>query len=208
MIRLEHLTLSYGSKPVLKDLSLTLPGSGITAIRGPSGCGKTTLLRVIAGLEAPQSGRVTGISPGETAFLFQDNRLLPWRTVEQHLTDVLPRGRHGEVPRWLELAELTGEEHTFPAALSGGMGRRLALARCLALGGRLYLLDEPFAGVDPDRAGRILDRLKALGTPALLVSHEESVLSGADRMIDLGGPPLTVLSAGPDTGPLFPREKK
>jgi len=193
MISVEHLDLSFGDKQIFKDFSLTLPDYGVTALRGPSGCGKTTLLRVLAGLTCPQSGRVVGIRPQNTAFLFQENRLLPWRTVEQHLTDVLPRDRRNEAPRWLALAELTGEEKSYPAALSGGMGRRLALARCLALGGRPYLLDEPFAGVDPARAGRILAGLKTLDAPVLLVSHEEYILSQADRIIDLDGPPLRVL---------------
>jgi len=110
VIRLEHLSLSYGDRQVLRDLSLDLPMEGIAALRGPSGCGKTTLLRLLAGLEKPDSGIVHGIAPGETAFLFQENRLLPWRTVEQHLTDVLPRERRGEAAQWLELVELTGEE--------------------------------------------------------------------------------------------------
>lgn len=190
MIRLEEISLAFGEKQVMDRFSLALPEEGITALRGPSGCGKTSLLRILAGLERPQSGRVTGIGPGETAILFQENRLLPWRTVEQHLTDVLPRERWREVGRWLELVELAGEETRFPAELSGGMGRRLALARCLALGGQLYLLDEPFAGVDPERAERIMERLKALRNPVLMVSHEPRVLERAEHIIDLEGPPL------------------
>lgn len=72
--------------------------------------------------------------------------------MEQHIADVLPRARRGETGRWLALVELEGEEHARPSALSGGMGRRLALARALACGGGLYLLDEPFTGVDAARA--------------------------------------------------------
>ncbi|MEA4932993.1 MAG: ATP-binding cassette domain-containing protein [Lawsonibacter sp.] len=192
MIVAEHLTLSFDGKAVLHDFSLLVPSSGITALRGPSGCGKTTLLRVLAGLESPQSGRITGITPRETAFLFQENRLLPWRTAGQHLTDVMPGNRKGWASRWLDLVELTGEEHAYPTALSGGMQRRLALARCLALGGALYLLDEPFSGVDPDRAGRIMARLKQQHLSILLVSHEADVLAQADLVIDLDGPPLSV----------------
>jgi ABC-type nitrate/sulfonate/bicarbonate transport system ATPase subunit len=193
MIALEHLSLRYGEKQILQDFSLTLPLSGVTVLRGPSGCGKTTLLRILAGLVQPQAGRVIGLAPRETAFLFQENRLFPWRTVEQHLTDVLPRERREEAARWLDLVELSGEERAYPASLSGGMGRRLALARCLALGGRLYLLDEPFAGVDPDRAARILTRIRALDLPVLLVSHEVPVADLADRTIPLDGPPLRLL---------------
>jgi len=196
VIQVEHLFLNYGEKEVLRDFSLEVPGEGITALKGPSGCGKTTFLRVLAGLERPRSGGISGVRPEETAFLFQENRLLPWRTAEQQLTDVLPRERRGEASRWLELVELAGEENTYPAALSGGMARRLALARCLALGGKLYLLDEPFAGVDPERAKRILERMRSLGTPVLLVSHEPFVLELADRVMDLDGPPLKLVSSG------------
>ena len=193
MIQVEHLSLSFGSREVLRDFSLAVPDRGVTALRGPSGCGKTTLLRCLAGLERPQGGRISGIAPRETAFLFQENRLLPWRTAAQHITDVLPRARWGEAADWLALAELEGEERAYPASLSGGMGRRLALARCLALGGRLYLLDEPFTGVDPERAARIMGRIRALNTPVLLVSHEAPVLALADRILDLDGPPLRIL---------------
>lgn len=190
MILCKDLTLSFGDRAVLDRFSLNIPDRGVTALTGPSGCGKTTLLRVLAGLERPQSGSIEGIAPRETAILFQDDRLLPWRTVEQHLTDVLPRERRGEAPGLLALAELEGEEASLPAALSGGMGRRLALARCLALPAKLYLLDEPFAGVDLPRALRILERLRALPAPVLLVSHEPSLLAAADAVIELDGPPL------------------
>ena len=190
MILCKDLTLSFGDKAVLDRFSLQMPDRGVTALTGPSGCGKTTLLRVLAGLEQPQGGSIEEIPPRETAILFQDDRLLPWRTVEQHLTDVLPREQRNAVPALLALAELEGEEHTRPAALSGGMGRRLALARCLALPARLYLLDEPFAGVDLARALRILDRLRTLPAPVLLVSHEPAVLAAADAVIELDGPPL------------------
>ena len=192
-IHLDHISFEYGRREILSDFTLTLPGVGVTILRGPSGCGKTTLLRLLAGLEQPRSGRITGVCPRETAFLFQENRLLPWRTAEQHLTDVLPRDRREEAERWLALTELTGEERSYPAALSGGMCRRLALARCLALGGRLYLLDEPFAGVDPQRASRIMTGLRALPAPVLLTSHEDHILSLAHRVIDLDGPPLRVV---------------
>lgn len=189
----EHLSLSFGEKVVLEDFSLQIPDRGIIALQGPSGCGKTTLFRVLAGLERPASGSLGDVSPGEAALLFQEDRLLPWRTARQQLTDVLPRPRWGETSTLLELVELSGEERTYPAQLSGGMGRRLALARCLALEAKLYLLDEPFAGVDLPRALRILERLKAWDVPILLVSHEPEILAKADLVLTLEGPPLRIL---------------
>ena len=193
MIRIRDLSLSYGDKTVLEHFSLDIPLDGLTALTGPSGCGKTTLLRVLAGLETPQSGAVTGLDPKRAAFLFQENRLLPWRTAAQHITDVLPRERRGETAKWLAFAELTGEEDRLPGQLSGGMARRLALARCAALGGDALLLDEPFAGVDQERRGRILDRLQALGTPVLLASHEPDVLARCGHVIELTGTPLAAV---------------
>lgn len=190
MIKLQDLTLRYGDKLVLDRFSLEIPDRGLTALSGPSGCGKTTLLRVMAGLAKPESGAVSGVAPARTAFLFQEDRLLPWRTVSQHITDVLPKERREEAERWLAFAGLEGEENTYPAALSGGMARRLALARCAALGGDLLLLDEPFAGVDQERTARLLDRLRALNVPAVLATHQPQVLAACSRIISLDGPPL------------------
>ena len=191
MIKLLELTLRYGDKLVLDRFSLEIPDRGLTALGGPSGCGKTTLLRVMAGLAKTEGGTVSGVDPARTAFLFQEDRLLPWRTVSQNIADVLPKSRAGEVGRWLAFAELEGEGDAYPASLSGGMARRLALARCAALGGELLLLDEPFAGVDSERTARILGQLRGLGVPIVLATHQPQVLCACDRMIALDGPPLT-----------------
>lgn len=191
MISAEHITVCYGEKRVLDDFSLVLPETGITALSGPSGCGKTTLLRVLAGLQRRSAGVVT--VPHRPTLLFQENRLLPWRTVEQQLTDVLPRPRRDEAARLLALAGLTGEQEHLPAALSGGMARRLALVRALALGRRYLLLDEPFTGVDAPRAEALMAAVRAAGTPVLLAAHEMHTLSLADTVVYLDGPPLKVL---------------
>lgn len=184
MSGLEGVTVTFGEKTVLDRLDFALPETGVTVLLGPSGRGKTTLLRVLAGLQKPDAGRVT-VQPEEIAFLFQEDRLFPWRTARQHIEDVLPRARRGEWARWLSFVELDGEGASRPAVLSGGMRRRLALARTLALGGRWYLLDEPFAGVDQARAERILDRLHTLDVPVLLTSHEEFVRKQADQVVAL-----------------------
>ena len=193
MIQIQQLHLSFGEKTVLKDFSLSIPKQGITALSGPSGSGKTTLLRCIAGLHSPDSGSITGISPSETAILFQENRLLPWRTVQEHLTDVLPAHRRSEWKFLLDLMDLTAEKDRYPSQLSGGMNRRLALARCLALDAKLYLLDEPFTGIDLPRIRLLMDYLRDLPVPVLLSTHEPEVLALAHRVIHLEGPPLTIL---------------
>nr|WP_243898693.1 ATP-binding cassette domain-containing protein [Intestinimonas butyriciproducens] len=177
----------------MEDFSLSLPDRGVTALSGPSGCGKTTLLRVLAGLQRPDAGCLTGLDPARTVLLFQENRLLPWRTAEENIADVLPRERRGEAGRWLALAELSGEASARPAALSGGMARRLALVRALALaslGCSALLLDEPFTGVDGPRAARLMEAVRALEVPVLLSAHEGDTLALADQIFFFQGPPL------------------
>ncbi|MEG1720889.1 MAG: ATP-binding cassette domain-containing protein [Pseudoflavonifractor sp.] len=185
ILSVRDISLHYGEKSVLDHLTLDFPTEGITALAGPSGCGKTSLLRILAGLQAPEGGQVLAPPPHEIAFLFQENRLLPWRTCRQQVGDVLPRSRRDEAERFLALAELSAEAEAYPAQLSGGMGRRLALARALALGGSLLLLDEPFTGVDAPRMERILEGIRALGIPVLLTSHDSALLRQADFVVQM-----------------------
>ncbi len=167
-MRVEKLTVSYGEKRVLDHFSLEIP-QGVTVLSGPSGCGKTTLLRTIAGLERPESGHVEGIPPSETAILFQEDRLFPWRTVEQHLTDVLPRSRWEEVPRWIALAELEGEENRRPDAL----GECAAAWPCVLPGsgwkalpsGRAFYRHRPGAYPAPDGLSQRAFRAGAVVQP-------------------------------------------
>jgi ABC-type nitrate/sulfonate/bicarbonate transport system ATPase subunit len=181
-MRLVDVSFSYGDKQVLSHCDLTLPDQGITALSGPSGCGKTTLLRLLAGLEQPDSGTIE--APRRTAFLFQENRLLPELTAAQQVALVLPP--EADPMPWLALAELETEANALPEQLSGGMQRRLALARCLAFGRdrELLLLDEPFTGVDEARIERLMERLRQLHLPVLLCAHDARSLSLADRVID------------------------
>lgn len=191
MIELQHLAFSYGEKEVLKDFSLTLPKQGLVALSGPSGCGKTTLMRLMAGLMPLQGGSIDGFQ--KPVLLFQENRLFPWRTCRQHLADVLPRDRWDEIAQWLALAELSGEEDSYPNALSGGMERRLALARGLACPGDIYLLDEPFTGVDDQRMNRMIEGIRnQVDAPILISTHQKELLALCDQVIYLEGPPLTV----------------
>lgn len=187
-MRVEHMTAAYEGQTVLDHFSLTWPDTGITLLSGPSGCGKTTFLRCLAGLQPCTVQRME--LPPQPVMLFQEDRLFPWRTAAQHITDVLPRDRQGEAAHWLELVELSGEGKRYPSQLSGGMRRRLALARTLACGGGLLLLDEPFTGVDEARVRRLMDRIRALGVPVLLSGHEAVLADLSDTVRFFQGPPL------------------
>lgn len=192
-MRLENVTFSYGEKRVLDGLTLTLPGSGVTALSGPSGCGKTTLLRLLAGLETPQSGLVEAPGLSDTAILFQEDRLLPGFSAASQLRAVLPRG--ADVGAALSAVGLEGEADTPVKSLSGGMRRRVALARAMAYaaGKRLLLLDEPFTGVDAENAAAIMEHLRALGVPIVLSAHDAGSLALADTVIRFSGPPLAAV---------------
>ena len=187
MIQVRGLTVRYGEKTVLRGLDLTLPDDGVTAVMAPSGVGKTTLLRVLAGLLEPERGSVE--LPGRSILLFQEDRLFPGLTALGQVEAVLPKARRNEAVRFLELSELGEDKNKRPGELSGGMARRVALARCLAAGESMnagvYLLDEPFAGVDGERAGRILDRLRGLGKPILLTTHSRELAERCDTTVQL-----------------------
>lgn len=183
MIEGKDITVRFGDRVVLNCFMLTVGREGLTFLSGPSGAGKTTLLRVLAGLLKPETGTVA--LPGRPVMLFQEDRLFPGRTVREQVEAVLPKDRRGEAEGWLELVELSGAGDKLPEELSGGMARRAALARCLAVEGEVLLLDEPFAGVDLPRALRILDRLEKLGKPVLLTGHSPELAERCGRTVKL-----------------------
>lgn len=195
MIAFENVDFSYdGKQKVLDRFSLELPGSGVLCLFGPSGCGKTTLLRLLAGLEQPQAGRLLGLDGRRAAAVFQENRLLPWETVLENVTlagDTPPE----EVSRLLARLGLGDAVDKRPAELSGGMKRRVAIARALAFSADILLLDEPFVGLEAELWTAIAREIheRYSGKPIVLVTHiaEQAEAMNA-RMVRLSGPPLQV----------------
>ena len=205
MWRVENVTVRFAEKQVLDHFSWQVPETGVTCLTGPSGCGKTTLLRVLSGLQSVSSGQVVGTAPGQCAFLFQEDRLLPWRTALENIREVLPKAHREEAAHWLSVVELEKEGGSMPGELSGGMRRRVALARALAycmigrteneVQSRRLLMDEPFSGLDSPLKSRLIARIRALKIPTLVITHDpEEIRQMADRVIFLEGPPLRILS--------------
>ena len=172
-ITLTDICKSYGERHVLRHVSLALP-QGITCLMGPSGCGKTTLLRILSGLEAPDCGQITGV-PARIAMVFQEDRLADSLTVRANLRLALGRAYDAAAAQAL-LTELELPDALSRTAgeLSGGMKRRVALARALLYDAPLLMLDEPFKGLDEAAARRCMDALarRAAGRTVLLVTHD------------------------------------
>ena len=194
MIRFEEVSLTFGDCRVLDCCTELLPERGVVCLFGPSGCGKTSFVRVLTGLQKPDSGRVTGIRPGEASVVFQEHRLLPWLTARENVAAVLPKG--GDPLRWLRIVGLEQAADLLPKALSGGMQRRAALARALAYGGMLLVLDEPFQGLDLAAKQEIYPHIRTVAAtkPVLLITHDpEEAAALADEIWYVDGPPLRVL---------------
>lgn len=177
MVELQDVSLSFDGKAVLSNVSVHIPPGAHAAIMGASGVGKTTLLRVIAGLLKPDSGRVRVHTP-RRAMLFQSPRLLPWLTALENVNTVLSDGPHTlpEAMNWLQRVGLGAAAGKYPAELSGGMLARVALARTLAYGGNLVLLDEPFQGLDEDTKAEMIALCREVlrEKTTILVTHDRA----------------------------------
>ncbi len=177
MLKLDRVSVSFGGREVLRGCSLSLSAGERLALMGPSGCGKTTLLRLALGLQRPDAGTVEN-SFLRPAAVFQEPRLLPWRSALENVALFLPGGDgvKDEARIWLDRLELGDAAALCPAELSGGMQQRVSLARALAFGGDLLILDEPFKGMDRDLQERVTVVVSQSlpGTALLLATHSEA----------------------------------
>ncbi|MFP4294237.1 MAG: ABC transporter ATP-binding protein [Halothiobacillaceae bacterium] len=204
---LEDVCFRRGDQLILDGVSMEFPRGQVTAVMGPSGTGKTTLLRLIGGQLRPDSGRVlvNGVDMARArrgalyaarkrmGVLFQNGALFTDLNVFENVA--FPLREHAQLPEnlvagivrmKLEAVGLRGAAHLMPAQLSGGMARRVALARAIALDPDLMLYDEPFAGQDPISMGvlvRLIESLnEALGMSSILVSHDVPEVLSIARM--------------------------
>ena len=188
ILQVEHLTKAFGDHLLFRDLTFSVSGPAV--LWAPSGWGKTTLLRILLGLEQPDSGTIAGV--GRTAAVFQEDRLCPQLSAVENVLLVLPDGKARRqaveadfallgmaVEADFALLGMSGEALILPAArLSGGQKRRAALLRAVWAKADTRLLDEPFTGLDPvsmEQAAALLNR-RCAGAPALLATHDRAAI--------------------------------
>ena len=194
---------AFGDEVLMDGLHLFVPESEVVALVGPSGVGKSTILRMIAGLDRDFDGmlRIGGKPQAEAqvpGYVFQDPRLLPWATATENLTIVSDHLDRPGARRLLAEMGLSGYEDALPGELSGGMQRRVALARALAVKPGLLILDEPFVSIDRklarDLSGLIARVIRTYRPTVILVTHDpEDAARLADRVVVLEGRPVEVI---------------
>jgi ABC-type nitrate/sulfonate/bicarbonate transport system ATPase subunit len=191
---------------VLRNITFTLAHGEVGVIVGPSGCGKSTLLRIITGLDHDYQGSVRRPAQARIGMVFQEPRLLPWRSVEDNIRLAAPKVDATRLSALLAVLELSGHRSHFPGELSLGLARRVALARALAIEPDLLVLDEPLASLDEALAARLRNQIATLlesrATTTLLVTHnlDDAVRLG-DRLFLLSARPATLRHALPIRSP-------
>ena len=191
---------------VLGELAFGLVNGEVAALVGPSGCGKTTLLRIIAGLDCDFQGTVRLPAQGTVGMVFQEPRLLPWRTVEQNVILAAPQASKVSLDALFETLGLTAHRDHYPGELSLGLARRVALARAFAVEPGVLLLDEPFVSLDHALAARLREELAELvnhrPVTTLLVTHDiDEAIGLADRLLLLCASPARIIADVPVTRP-------
>ena len=188
-----------GQHDVLAGINFALGAGEVGVFVGPSGCGKSTMLRIIAGLDPDYQGRVSRPAGARIGMVFQEPRLLPWRSVEENVRLAAPRADEAKLSALFAILELNAHRSHFPGELSLGLARRVALARAFAVEPDFLILDEPLASLDDALAARLRDQIAVLvdsrTVTTLLVTHntDDAVRLG-DRVFLLSPRPARFLA--------------
>lgn len=206
-MQLKNIVKNYGDKKVLGGIDIEIEERKITAILGESGCGKSTLLNIIAGKIKDYSGEIIferehkkGIS-----YVFQEDTLIPWKTVYSNLEFVL-KGKveksqiDERIKKYLKIVNLEGSEKEFPNMLSGGMKRRVGIARAFAFPSNYMFMDEPFEFLDVKIKEEIVEDLIKLQESEkktiILITHDiDTAITLGEKIVVLGGKPSVVRSS-------------
>lgn len=195
LLKVEHLNKSFGNLEVFKDFSMTFQEGEITCLLGPSGCGKSTLLNILGGIITPDSGSLIGFEGRRFSYIFQEPRLLPWKTVSQNIEFVVERSfskeeRTKKVSELLNRVELSEFADYYPYMLSGGMRQRVSIARSFAVPSDIILMDEPLNGLDSKLKTSMIEWFKQIlqadPRTVIYVTHDEeeaSLLGGEMKII-------------------------
>lgn len=168
MIELSDICIAFDKKPVFDHFSLSLPQGGTVCLMGESGRGKTTLLRLLAGLLRPDQGTVSGLEGKKVSMLFQEDRLLPQLSALENVALVSDQAA---AQNWLKSMKIK-KTAALPAELSGGMQRRVSLARAMAYGGDILLLDEPFKGLDEKLRHHVIGMIRDVFPLTVISTHD------------------------------------
>jgi ABC-type nitrate/sulfonate/bicarbonate transport system ATPase subunit len=197
---------------VLAEFNFALGSGEVGVFVGPSGCGKSTMLRILAGLDRDYQGRVSRPADARIGMVFQEPRLLPWRTVEENVRLAAPQLDETNLAALFAVLELEAHRNHFPGELSLGLARRVALARAFAVEPDFLILDEPLASLDDALAARLRDQISTLvesrPITTLLVTHDlDDAVRLGDRLFLLSPRPARILNVVPIRTPRMARDE-
>lgn len=193
---------SYGDSKILEDISIDFEEYKTTCILGESGVGKTTLLDIIAGLTDSDSGQVIGFENCPSSFVFQEDRLIPWKNVRDNIGFVLEnkmdkKNIENIIDKYLKLVNLQEYKYYYPKDLSGGMRQRISILRAFVYPSKILIMDEPFKSLDINNKDIVIDLFKSLRRvekkTCILVTHNiDEALRLGDKIVILSKKPANI----------------